>query len=75
MNPYVFMGLIVVMLWLAGLFVGAVKGMSKGFDNAPTVESTSSREVREKFTQQASDVEEKNRRLMDDFKSKMERNR
>jgi uncharacterized protein YoxC len=75
MNLYLFIGIIVAMLWFAGIFLGVVKGVTKGFENTPNIEATSSREVREKFTQQASDVQEKNRRLMDDVKSKMERSR
>jgi hypothetical protein len=75
MNPYLFIGIIIAVLWAVGLFLGAVKGMSKSFENAPTVESTSSREVREKFSEKAAEIDEKNRRLMEDVKSKMERGR
>jgi hypothetical protein len=65
----------IAMLWFAGLFVSVIKGVTKGFENTPNIESTNSREVREKFTQKTVDVQEKNQRLMDDFKSKQERYR
>ncbi len=75
MNPYLFMGVIVIVLWLGGLFIGVVKNMSSSIDNAPTVESSSSRETREEFSQRAADIQEKNQRLMDSVREKMERSR
>jgi hypothetical protein len=75
MNPYLFIGIIVAVLWAFGLFMGAVKGLSKGFENTPTVEATSSQETREKFNEKAAEIDEKNRRLMDSVKEKMERGR
>jgi len=75
MNLYLFIGIMVAMLWVAGLFLGVVKGVTKGFESTPNIEATSGQDLREKSAQQSADVQEKNRRLMDDFKSKQERYR
>jgi hypothetical protein len=75
MNLYLFIGIIIAMLWGAGVFLGVVKGVTKGFENTPTIETTNSRELRDKASETAADVQERNRRLMDDVKNKMERGR
>jgi hypothetical protein len=75
MNLYLFIGIIIAMLWVAGLFLGVVKGVTKGFEGTPNIEATSGQDLREKSSQHAQDVNEKNRRLMDNVKSKMERGR
>ena len=75
MNLYLFIGIIIAGLWFIGVFLGVVKGVTKGFENTPTVEAASGQELRDKSAQQALDVQEKTRRLMDDFKSKQQRNR
>jgi hypothetical protein len=70
MNPYLALAIICIMLWIGGLFMGALRGMSSGLESTPTVQSSSSRETREKFEDDVDDLKEKNQRFVDDVKSK-----
>ncbi len=75
MNLYLFIGAIIGLIWMAGVFLGVVKGVTKGFESTPTVDVSESRKLRDKASEDAAAAQEKNQKLMDDVKSKMDRNR
>jgi hypothetical protein len=67
-------GLIIIIaiagIWALGLFFGAIGGLSKTFTHSPTVMDSSSLKTQEH--QSIEDTKEKQQKLMDDMKQKMQ---
>jgi len=70
-NIYVLLLVIAGLLWGAGIFLGFVSGVGKGFQNQPSIDSSESQKLKQKQDQIIDDAEYQRKQFMDDYKQKM----
>lgn len=69
-NIYIALLIIFGLLWGGALFTGFVKGMRKGLESQPTVE-TNAQKLRERQERIVEEAEYQRKRMMEDYKQKM----
>ena len=70
MNAGIILLIAVGIIWVLGIFLGAIGGLSKTFKTTPTMIDSSS--IKSQQQQTIADTEEKRQKLMDDMKQKIE---
>jgi hypothetical protein len=71
MNNYIIIAIVLLSLWMFIGFSGAVKTFKKTFDTDMPMETSNSTLLREDTSEKIKDLNEKNRRMIDDLNDKM----